>query len=91
MQKSIVIACAAFVVVAIAPLSAIAYTQADASACTSDAMRLCQKAIPDEGRVSECLYQHKRQLSPPCSVVFKRPRETIASRDRGSKRHKTKF
>jgi hypothetical protein len=47
-----------------APLPAIAYTQEDADACTPDAMRLCQQAIPDESRVALCLVQNKRQLSP---------------------------
>ena len=57
----------------IAPLPAIAYTQADADACTPDAFRLCQNAIPDEGRVAQCLAQNKSQLSPACKVVFSRP------------------
>ena len=40
----------AFIVITImiaAPLPVIAYTQADADACTPDAMRLCASAIPD--------------------------------------------
>lgn len=57
----------------IAPLPAIAYTQQDADACTPDAMRLCQTAIPDETRVAQCLAQNKRQLSPACKIVFSRP------------------
>jgi hypothetical protein len=65
----------------LAPLSAIAYTQQDADACTPDAFRLCQNAIPDEGRVAQCLAENKRQLSPTCKIVFSRPataRETPA-------------
>jgi hypothetical protein len=62
----------------IAPLPAIAYTQQDADACTPDAMRLCQNAIPDETRVAQCLAQNKRQLSPACQIVFSRP-NTAAS------------
>jgi hypothetical protein len=57
----------------IAPLPAIAYTQQDADACTPDAMRLCQDAIPDASRVAQCLVQNKRQLSPACKIVFNRP------------------
>jgi hypothetical protein len=57
----------------IAPLPAIAYTQQDADACTPDAFRLCQNAIPDEARVAHCLGQNKRQLSPACKIVFSRP------------------
>lgn len=57
----------------LAPLPAIAYSQADADACTPDAFRLCQNAIPDATRVAQCLAQNKNQLSPACKVVFSRP------------------
>jgi hypothetical protein len=63
----------------IAPLPAIAYTQQDADACTPDAMRLCQNAIPDETRVAQCLVQNKRQLSPACKIVFSRPNTAAAT------------
>ena len=63
----------------IAPLPAIAYTQQDADACTPDAMRLCQNAIPDEKRVAQCLVQNKRQLSSACKIVFSRPNTATAS------------
>jgi hypothetical protein len=86
MHKISVIVFAAMIT---APLPAIAYTQEDASACASDAQRLCQQAIPDEGRVSNCLHEHRRQLSPACSTVFKRPRQSLADRERSSKGHKT--
>jgi hypothetical protein len=81
----------AFIVMISAPLPAIAYTQEDASACTSDAMRLCQQAIPDEHRVGECLHQNKRQLSPACAIVFSRPRPEIAAREHSAKVHKSRF
>jgi len=45
----------AFIVTIVAPLPPIAYTQADADACTPDAMRLCQNAIPDASRITLCL------------------------------------
>lgn len=57
----------------IAPLPALAYTQADADACTPDAFRLCQAAFPDVTRVAHCLAENKAQLSPACKVVFSRP------------------
>ena len=57
----------------IAPLPAIAYTQEDADACTPDAFRLCQYAIPDADRVAACLASNKRNLSPACKIVFSRP------------------
>ena len=62
----------AFVAV-MAPLPALAYTQQDADACTPDAFRLCQAAIPDVNRVTHCLAENKRNLSPACKVVFSRP------------------
>ena len=82
----------AFVVMMITgPPSAIAYTQEDANACTPDAMRLCQQAIPDENRVTLCLVQNKRQLSPACAIVFNRPRAASAARERPVTVQKTKF
>ena len=63
---------ASFVMI-IAPLPASAYTQADVDACTPDAFRLCQNAIPDAARVQQCLTERKQQLSPACKVVFNRP------------------
>ena len=80
----------AFIMI-MAPLPALAYTQADADACTPDAMRLCQQAIPDESRVALCLVQNKRQLSPACTIVFNRPRAASAARERPVTVRKTKF
>jgi hypothetical protein len=55
-----------------------AHPQEDVAACTPDALRLCQAAIPDEGRVTQCLAQHKKELSPACAEVFNRPINTNA-------------
>jgi hypothetical protein len=66
-----------------APLPALAYTQEEANACTPDAFRLCQDAIPDAGRVAQCLVQKKRQLSAPCLTVFNNhASRAVAERDR---------
>ena len=81
----------AFIVMITAPLPAIAYTQADADACTPDAMRLCQHAIPDESRVALCLVQNRRQLSPACTMVFNRSHAASAARERPVNVQKTKF
>jgi hypothetical protein len=75
----------AFIVSAISPLPALAYTQEDVNACTPDVMRLCMSEIPDEGRVARCLVQNKHQLSPACTVVFSRPRAANADRGRPAK------
>ena len=50
--------------------------------------RLCQAAIPDEGRVAHCLAQNKRNLSPACKIVFSRPRTAAESAQ--PNRHPTK-
>ena len=75
-----------------APLSAYAYTQEEADACTPDAMRLCQQAIPDPERVTQCLIDNKRNLSPACSNVFSRPHNAGATtRERPSNMQNTKY
>ncbi|MBI2714859.1 MAG: hypothetical protein HYX37_10445 [Rhizobiales bacterium] len=81
----------AFIVTIMAPLPAIAYTQEDANACTPDAMRLCQNAIPDASRVTLCLIQNKRQLSPACTIVFNRLRGANADRERPGNIQKTNY
>jgi hypothetical protein len=61
-------------------LPAAAYTQADASACMSDAFRLCASAIPNEGRVAACLHAKHRQLSQGCADAFARYTRVKAER-----------
>ncbi len=79
------------IVAIMAPLPAIAYTQEDADACTPDAMRLCQNAIPDAGRVAQCLIANKRQLSPACTNVFNRPRGASVGREQPAKAQATNY
>jgi len=74
-----------------APLPAFAYTQEDANACTPDAFRLCQDAIPDAGRVAQCLKQNKPKLSPACAVVFSRPVSTVVERERAGSIDRAKY
>ena len=66
----------ALLVMVTAPLPALAYTQEDADACTPDAFRLCQHAIPDADRVTACLASNKPNLSPACKIVFSRSATT---------------
>lgn len=68
-----ILAAVASIVIMVAPVPALAYTQEDADACTPDAFRLCQYAIPDADRVTACLASNKRNLSPACKIVFSRP------------------
>ena len=82
----------AFIIIMItAPLPALAYTQEDADACTPDAMRLCQSAIPDASRVAQCLVQNKRQLRPACTSVFNRPRGASIDHERPIKTERTSY
>jgi hypothetical protein len=74
-----------------APLSAFAYTQEDANACTPDAFRLCQSAIPDESRVAYCLAQNKPRLTPACAVVFSRPVSTTDERAQPGRVEQTRY
>jgi hypothetical protein len=63
--------CAAlFIVAMMAPASA--YTDEQVSACTPDVMRLCSDAIPDEGRITKCMIQKKKQISATCLMVMKK-------------------
>jgi type II secretory pathway component PulL len=59
-------------VVSALPALAYTYSQADADACTGDAMRLCGQAIPDQQRIIQCLYQKRKQLTPACYAVYER-------------------
>ena len=62
--------CAAlFIVAMMVPASA--YTDEQVSACTPDVMRLCSEAIPDEGRITKCMIQKKKQISATCMMVMK--------------------
>jgi hypothetical protein len=47
-------------------------TEAERSACTSDAFRMCLAAIPNQTAVIACLKSKKSQLSPTCKQLFDR-------------------
>ena len=40
------------------------------AACENDAMRLCQEFVPDVQRITACMSQKRRYLSPRCRVYF---------------------
>jgi hypothetical protein len=82
MRKLSAVAFITITIMITAPLPAIAYTQADADACTPDAMRLCASAIPDVSRVAFCLAHNKQQLNSACAAVFKRAQSARAIRER---------
>ena len=47
-----------------------AYTAEQVSACMPDVMRLCSASLPDEGRVTSCMVQKKKQISTACLQAF---------------------
>jgi hypothetical protein len=40
------------------------------AACEGDAQRLCSQYIPDKDRITACLGQYRRYLSPACRSIF---------------------
>jgi hypothetical protein len=81
----------AFVLALAAPLPAAAYTQEDIEACTPDAIRLCQQAFPDKGRVVLCLVKNRRQLNSACTLAFNRARSIVVAREPTATIEQTKF
>jgi len=63
---------AALLVFIIMIVPALAYTDEQVSACTSDVMLLCSDAIPDEGRITKCMIQKQKQVSAACMMAFKK-------------------
>jgi hypothetical protein len=45
-------------------------TPEERHACTPDVFRLCTEFIPDPTRITACLHQKVRDLSPACRVVM---------------------
>jgi hypothetical protein len=91
MRKLSAVAFITITIMITAPLPAIAYTQADADACTPDAMRLCASAIPDVSRVAFCLAHNKQQLNSACAAVLNLPRGAGATRERRDDIQRTNF
>lgn len=71
MAHSIVSLTTAIVLLAGSGMAAFAAgTEAQREACTPDAFKLCTSAMPDEGRVENCLRNAGPRLSPACYAVF---------------------
>lgn len=45
-------------------------TGTEENACILDARKFCADVKPGEGRITECLRQHKKQLSADCRVLL---------------------
>ena len=56
------------------PAAAQRYTPEQRAACEGDAMRLCSEFVPDVQRITACMHQKRRFLSPRCRAVFVRRR-----------------
>src|SRR5215467_15662364 len=52
------------------PAAAQQWTPQQRAACEPDAMRLCNRYIPDVQRVSACMSAYRRYLSPTCRAVL---------------------
>ena len=42
------------------------------AACQGDAERLCGQYVPDIDRITACMKQNRRNLSPRCRIFFER-------------------
>lgn len=49
---------------------AAAQSSAGEMACQNDAFRLCDRYIPDRGKVAACLRRNMLRLSPDCRRMF---------------------
>jgi hypothetical protein len=49
-------------------------------ACQNDAYRLCEKFIPDRGKVAACLRKNRLRLSPDCRRLFSRGKKSLRRR-----------
>ena len=45
-------------------------TALEKAACTSDAVRLCSNAYPDEHKLMSCMVENRASLTRVCLVVF---------------------
>ena len=55
----------------LAPTAAAAQgTPEQRAACEGDALRLCADVVPDVQRITACLHQKRRYLSPRCRAEF---------------------
>ena len=57
-------------------------TLAQRQACEQDAFRLCERAIPDETKVRQCLVSNMRRLNPVCRSAFQRSGKAKAKKRR---------
>jgi hypothetical protein len=49
-------------------------------ACQNDAYRLCERFIPDRGKVAACLRKNRLRLSPDCRRLFSGGKKSLRRR-----------
>jgi hypothetical protein len=49
-------------------------------ACQNDAYRLCERFIPDRGKVGACLRKNRLRLSPDCRRLFSSGKKSLRRR-----------
>ncbi len=69
MKRTAIVTCSTFVIT----LSLVLFTNTGAmaqgkNACAGDVEKFCQGVQQGEGRIAQCLAQHKEELSPACKV-----------------------
>jgi hypothetical protein len=70
MQKAMVVAFA-LAILSFSDPAAAQPTPAQRQACEQDAYKYCERAIPDENKVRQCLVSNMRRLNPVCRSAFK--------------------
>ncbi len=66
---------------------AMAFDQAAAQqACGNDVYALCQKAVPDQKRITACMQRHFKQVSAPCRQFMAASDAEMRHERRGSAR-----
>jgi hypothetical protein len=60
----------ALLLMALMIMPVFAYTAEQVAACAPDVMRLCSDAIPDQGRITACMIQKKKQIGAACMQAF---------------------
>jgi hypothetical protein len=70
LKLKLIVGLAALCCIAV-PLPAAAQgTPEQRAACEGDATRLCGQFVPDVQRITSCMTQMRRYLSPRCRAVF---------------------
>ncbi len=70
MKKAALLAVVTMSVISMTSVRADDLRDRQTAACSTDAMRLCSDAIPDEGKVASCMMSRKSDLTAGCRAFF---------------------